>query len=73
MHSGSVDNLYLQIADMLEDKRVIDIYGLANLVVHCVNISLVHSHALLGQGRCIIDGDVVELWVILPVLICKRT
>lgn len=58
---------------MLEDKRVVDIYGLADLVVHCVNICLVHSHALLGQGRSIIDGDVMELWVILPVLVCKRT
>ena len=58
---------------MLEDKRVVDIDGLADLVVHCVDVGLVHSHALLGQGRCIVDGDVMELRVVLPVLIYRIT
>ena len=42
--------LYLEVADVLEDKRVVDIDGLADLVVHCVDVRLVHGHALLGQG-----------------------
>ena len=42
--------LYLEVADMLEDKRVVDIYGLADLVVHCIDVGLVYSHALLSQG-----------------------
>lgn len=35
---------------MLEDKRVVNVDGLAYLVVHSVDVGLVHSHALLGQG-----------------------
>lgn len=54
---------------MLEDKGVVDIDGFAYLVVHCVDVGLVHGHALLGQGRGVVDGNVVELWVVLPVLI----
>ena len=48
--SGCVAALHLEVADVLEDKRVVDIDGLADLVVHCVDIGLVHGHALLGQG-----------------------
>lgn len=40
----------LEVADVLEDKRVVDVDGLAYLVVHSVDVGLVHSHALLGQG-----------------------
>lgn len=35
---------------MLEDKGVVDIDGFADLVVHGVDICLVHSHTLFGQG-----------------------
>lgn len=34
---------------MLEDKGVVDVDGLANLVVHGIDVGLVHGHALLGQ------------------------
>lgn len=40
--------LYLEVTDVLEDKRIVDIDGLADLVVHCVDVGLVHGHALLG-------------------------
>ena len=46
----SVAALHLKVADVLEDKRVVDVDGLADLVVHCVDVGLVHGHALLGQG-----------------------
>lgn len=62
---------HLEIADVLEDKRVVDVDGLAYLVVHSVDVGLVHSHAFLSQGRGVVDGDVVQLWVVLPVLICR--
>lgn len=54
---------------MLEDKGVVDVDSLADLVVHGVDVGLVHSHALPGQRRGVVDRDVVELWVVLPVLV----
>lgn len=54
---------------MLEDKRVVNIDGLADLVVHGVHIGLVHSHALLSQGGGIVDRNVMEFRVILPIFI----
>ncbi len=54
---------------MLEDEGVVDVDGLADLVVHGVDVSLVDGHALPGQRRGVVDGDVVELRVVLPVLI----
>lgn len=62
---------HLEIADVLEDKRVVDVDGLAYLVVHGVDVGLVHSHAFLGQRGGVVDGDVMQLWVVLPVLICR--
>ena len=56
---------------MLEDEGVVDVDGLADLVVHGVDVCLVHGHALPGQGRGVVDGDVVELRVVLPVLVWK--
>ena len=63
----------LEVADVLEDEGVVDVDGLADLVVHGVDVRLVHGHALPGQGRGVVDGDVVELRVVLPVLVCKDT
>lgn len=54
---------------MLEDEGVVDVDGLADLVVHGVDVGLVHGHALPGQRRSVVDGDVVELGVVLPVLV----
>ncbi len=62
----------LKIADMLEDKRVVNVDGLADLVIHGVHIGLVHRHALLCQGWGIVDRNVVEFRVILPVFIWNR-
>lgn len=42
-------SLHLEVADVLEDKGVVDVDGLADLVVHGVDVGLVHGHALLGQ------------------------
>lgn len=58
---------------MLEDEGVVDVDGLADLVVHGVDVGLVHGHALPGQRRGVEDRDVVELGVVLPVLVWDRT
>lgn len=59
----------LEVADVLEDEGVVNVDGLADLVVHGVDVGLVDGHALPGQGRGVVYGDVVELRVVLPVLI----
>lgn len=61
---------HLEVADVLENEGVVDVDLLPDLVVHGVHVGLVHGHALLGQGRCVVNRDVVELRVVLPVLIC---
>lgn len=63
----------LEIADVLEDEGVVDVDGFADLVVHGIDVGLVDGHALPGQGRGVVDGDVVELGVVLPVLVCGHT
>lgn len=62
---------HLEVADVLEHEGVVDVDLLADLVVHGVHVGLVHGHALLGQGRRVVDGDVVQLGVVLPVLVCR--
>ena len=57
---------------MLEDEGVVDVDGLADFVVHGVDVRLVHRHALLGQRGGVVDGDVVELRVVLPVLVWRK-
>ena len=57
---------------MFELEGVSDRDFFANLVVHGVNVSLVDGHAALGEGRCVVDRDVVQLWVIRPILICQN-
>lgn len=54
---------------MLEDEGVVDVDGFADLVVHGVDVGLVDGHALPGQRRGVVDGNVVELRVVLPVLV----
>lgn len=71
--SVSVELSYLEVADVFEDKGVVDVYGLADLIVHCVDIGLVHGHALFGQGGGVVDGNVVEFRVVLPILIWRGT
>lgn len=60
---------HFKVADVFEDKGVVDVNGLADLVVHGIDVSLVNSHTLLSQGGGVVDGDVMQLWMILPVLI----
>lgn len=56
---------------MLENKGVVDVDLLADFVVHGVDIRLVHRHTLLGQRGGVVYWNVVEFWVILPVLIWR--
>lgn len=65
-HSTVTD---LEVADVLEDEGVVDVDCLPDLVVHGVDVGLVDGHALPGQRRGVVDGNVVELWVVLPVLV----
>lgn len=59
----------LQVADVFEDKGIVDVDGLADLVVHGINVGLVNGHALPCQRRSVVYGNVMELWMVLPVLI----
>ena len=54
---------------MLEHKRISDVDFFANAVIHGIDVCLVHTHALLGEGGGVVDGDIVKLWVVTPVLI----
>ena len=62
---------HLEVADVLENKGVVDVDLLPDLVVHGIHVGLVHGHALLGQRRCVVNGYVMQLRVVLPVLICR--
>lgn len=54
---------------MLENEGVVDVDLLPDLVIHGVHVGLVHRHTLLGQRGCVVNGNVVQLWVVLPVLV----
>lgn len=54
---------------MFKDEGVIDVDLLADFVVHGIDIGLVDSHTFLCQGRGIVDRDVMELGMVLPVFI----
>lgn len=60
---------HLQVADVFEDKGIVDVDGLADLVIHGINVGLVNGHALPCQRRSVVYGNVMELWMVLPVLI----
>ena len=59
----------LEVADVLEDEGVVDGDLAPDLLVHGVDEGLVDGHALLGQGRRVVYGDLVELGVRGPVLV----
>lgn len=54
---------------MPEDEGVVDGDLASDAVVHGVDVRLVHRHALLGQARRVVDGDVLQLRVERPVLV----
>lgn len=54
---------------MPEDKRVIDGDLSSNAVVHGVDVRLVDSHTFLGERRCVVDRDVLQLRVKGPVFV----
>ena len=56
--------------DALEDKGVVSLgEPRSDIRVHRVDVGLVYSHTLLCQTRRIVDGDVVQFRVFLPVLV----
>jgi len=63
---------YLQIRNVPKHKWIIDCYLPSNLIIHSIHIGLIHSHALLCQGRGIVDGNVMQFWMLTPILIWKR-
>lgn len=60
---------YIQIANMLENKWIVDVDLLADFVIHGIDVCLINSHAFLCQRGGVVNGDVVELRMILPVFI----
>ena len=57
----SCDNhvTYLEIWNVFEDKRVWDGNLPANSLIHGSNVRLINGHALLGEGRSIVDRNIV--------------
>ena len=54
---------------MLELERISDMDFLSDLVIHGVDISLIDGHAALCQRGRIVNGNVVQLRVVGPVLV----
>lgn len=52
-------NAHLQVTDVLEHKWVVDIYLLADFIIHGIDIGLIHCHTLLCQRRRVIDRDIM--------------
>ena len=67
--SASFLGTHLEVTNVLENKGIIDVDLFADFVIHGIYICLVHRHALLGQRRCVVYGDIMEFWVVLPILI----
>ena len=44
---------------MSEDKRVADGDLFANLLIHGVDVSLIDTHTFLGQGRGVVNRNVM--------------
>lgn len=54
---------------MFKDKGIVDVDLFADFVIHGIDVSLVDSHTFLCKGRGVVDRDVMELRVVLPVFI----
>lgn len=65
-------NAYLKVWDVFKDKGIADWYLLLNLVIHGLYICLVDTHTLLCQRRCIINWNILNLWMIWPEFIWKK-
>ena len=63
----------LEIRDVFEDERIADADLLADLLVHRVDVRLVDGHALARERRRVVDGRLVQLRVVGPVLVCHMT
>ena len=57
---------------MLELERVADVDFLSDLVVHGVDVGLVHGHAAFGQRGRVVNGNIVQLGVMRPVLVYRK-
>ena len=54
---------------MLEHKRIVDRDLSLDFVVHRVDVRLVHGHALFGERRSVVYGNVVQFGVLRPVFV----
>jgi len=63
---------YLQVGNVSKHKWIVDRNLTPNLIIHGIHIGLIHSHTLLCQRRCIVDGNVVQFWVLTPIFIWKK-
>lgn len=70
-HRPPATRSHLKVANVFENKGVIDVDLLADFVVHGVHVCLVHGHTLLGQRRCVVYWDIMEFRVVLPVLVWR--
>ena len=62
----------LEVGNVLELERIPVRDFALNFLIHGINIRLVNSHAALGKGRSVVDGDIVQLWMSAPILVCEK-
>jgi len=62
----------LQVGNVPENKGVVHRNLPANAIVHGIDVRLVDGHALFGQRGSIVDGNLMELWVLRPELIQNK-
>ena len=59
-----------EIMDVLKVKRIGNIRFLAYFFIHDINKRLIDGHTLLGQGRSIVNGNIVKLlFIFLPKIV----
>ena len=60
---------YFETGNVLENEWIVDGDLPPALVVHRVDVGLIDGHALLGEGRGVVDRDLVKFRVGRPILV----
>ena len=60
-------NLTDVLVNALENERVVSFgESWSNVIIHGMNVSLVHGHTLAGQTGSVINRNVMKIWMLLP-------
>ncbi len=58
---------------MFEHKRVAHGDLASDLVIHGIDVGLVHTHTLFGQLGSIVDRYIMKFWMIAPIFILEKS